>query len=135
MKLPIPTQGGQLLPTPPSGYLKKCRLLSKLQKSSKAACTFKGAQTKQAIASSASRSPHETFSSNVGWTFIPTQVQAASRKERVRTAHNLHLGFKVCAARRRSVWQATHTVGGDAGCGLLRTQATLALRQEVFSKP
>ncbi|WMS17374.1 hypothetical protein RDV50_08365 [Neisseria subflava] len=38
----------------------------------------------------------------------------------VRTAHTLHLGFKVCAAAGKVCGTATHAVGGDAGYGLLR---------------
>ena len=37
----------------------------------------------------------------------------------VRTAHTLHLGFKVCTAAGRVCGAATHAVGGDAGYGLL----------------
>ena len=37
----------------------------------------------------------------------------------VRTAHTLHLGFKVCAAAGKVCGTATHAVGGDAGYGLL----------------
>ena len=38
----------------------------------------------------------------------------------MRTAHTLHLGFKVCAATGRVCGAATHAVGGDADYGLLR---------------
>ena len=38
----------------------------------------------------------------------------------MRTAHTLHLGFKVCAAAGKVCGTATHAVGGDAGYGLLR---------------
>ncbi|MGN6845118.1 hypothetical protein ACTHUE_06415 [Neisseria sp. P0021.S005] len=37
----------------------------------------------------------------------------------VRTAHTLHLGFKVCASAGKVCGTATHAVGGDAGYGLL----------------
>ncbi|HFC8523183.1 TPA: hypothetical protein ACFRHA_002123 [Neisseria subflava] len=40
-------------------------------------------------------------------------------KTRVRTAHTLHLGFKICAAAGRVYGAATHAVSGDAGYGLL----------------
>ena len=52
---------------------------------------------------------------------MPTQVQAASRKERVRTAHTLHLGFEVCAGADKVCGAATHAVGVDAGYSLLYT--------------
>ncbi|UTG71395.1 hypothetical protein [Neisseria subflava] len=44
----------------------------------------------------------------------------------MRTAHTLHLGFKVCTAAGRVCGAATHAVGGDAGYGLLNTWATSA---------
>ncbi len=37
----------------------------------------------------------------------------------VRTAHTLHIGFKVCATTGRVCGVATHAVGGDAGYSLL----------------
>ena len=79
----------------------------------------------------------------VGWGFMPTQVQAASSKERVRACvphipYTLVLKFvppagRVCGA-------ATHAVGGDAGYGLLlwdierrgQREPTLRLLQLIY---
>ncbi|HHK6030430.1 TPA: hypothetical protein ACQWGJ_001078 [Neisseria subflava] len=49
----------------------------------------------------------------------------------MRTAHTLHLGFKVYAAAGKVCGTATHAVGGDAGYGLLRL-ALGAWVQTVF---
>ncbi|MGN7043810.1 hypothetical protein ACTHSF_00055 [Neisseria sp. P0001.S010] len=43
----------------------------------------------------------------------------------VRTAHTLHLDFKVCVAAGRVCGAATHAVGGDTGYGLLRLDQAL----------
>ncbi len=51
---------------------------------------------------------------------MSTQVQAASRKERVCTARTLHLGFKVRAVRRWGVWRSHARGWWDAGYGLLQ---------------
>ncbi|MCL9788787.1 hypothetical protein J4530_11875 [Neisseria subflava] len=49
----------------------------------------------------------------------------------MRTAHTLHLGFKVCAAAGKVCGTATHAVGGDAGYGLLNQ---VFRRPEIFAK-
>ena len=49
----------------------------------------------------------------------------------VRTAHTLHLGFKVCAAAGKVCGTATHAVGGDAGYGLLTSPELAATLTDV----
>ena len=49
----------------------------------------------------------------------------------VRTAHTLHLGFKVCAAAGKVCGTATHAVGGDAGYGLLSSLELAATLTDI----
>lgn len=50
---------------------------------------------------------------------MSTQVQAASSKERVRTAHTLHVGFKFMPPAGSLCGVATHAADGDTGYDLL----------------
>ena len=49
----------------------------------------------------------------------------------MRTAHTLHLGFKVCAAAGKVCGTATHAVGGDAGYGLLSSLELAATLTDI----
>ena len=49
----------------------------------------------------------------------------------MRTAHTLHLDFKVCTAAGRVCGAATHAVGGDAGYGLLSSLELAATLTDI----